>query len=157
ELVVPLALAGLQVYADQALGEEVVAGTMAAVEIGRRRFDRQIHQAEIFIDGDLRPHAGVPVYRPRLVLPRVVPEFAGARDRVERAHLLAGLHVERAHEPFAVVVRRDRRALAHRRADNDDVLDHGGGGVDTDLAGLEIDRLALALHDTELQIEDAGL
>ena len=38
DLEVPLALAGLQIDADEALGEQVVAGPMAAVEIGGRRF-----------------------------------------------------------------------------------------------------------------------
>ena len=80
ELEMPLALAGLQIDADEALGEQVVAGTMAAVVIGRRRFDRQVDQAEIFVDGDLRPDAGVAVGRPRLVLPRVVAELARAAE-----------------------------------------------------------------------------
>ena len=49
ELVVPLPLPGLQIDADQALGEQVVAGTMAAVEVGRGRLDRQVDEAELFV------------------------------------------------------------------------------------------------------------
>jgi hypothetical protein len=45
ELEVPLALAGLQVDAHQALAEQVVAGAMAAVEVRGRCLDRQVHEA----------------------------------------------------------------------------------------------------------------
>ena len=61
ELEVPLALAGLQIDADEALGEQVVAGPVAAVEVRRRRLDRQVDEAELLVDGDLRPDAGVAV------------------------------------------------------------------------------------------------
>ena len=77
ELEMPLARAGLQIDADEAFGEEIVAGPVAAVEVGRWRLDRQIDEAELFVDGDLRPHADVAVGGPRLVLPRVVAELAG--------------------------------------------------------------------------------
>src|SRR4030095_12394151 len=96
ELEVPLALAGLQVDADEAFGEEVVAGAMAAVVIGGRRFDRKITETELFIDRDLRPHADVAVARPRFLEPRVVAEITRARNRVELPDHLAGADVERA-------------------------------------------------------------
>ena len=69
DLEVPLALAGLQIDADDAVAEQVVAGTMAAVVVRRRILDRQIDQAGFLVDRDLRPDAGVAVDRPRLVLP----------------------------------------------------------------------------------------
>ena len=157
QLEVPLALAGLQIDADQGVAEQIVAGPMAAVEVRRRIFDGQVYEARFFVDGDLRPNARVAVDRPRFVFPRVVAELAGLRNRVERPQELAGLHVERAHEPLRVVVRGDRCALAHRRADDHDVLHDGGRRVHADLAGFQIDLLALAFDGAELQIEDAAL
>ena len=101
DLEVPLALAGLQIDADEAVAEQVVAGTMAAVEIRCRILDRQIHEAELFVDRDLRPDAGVAVDRPRFLFPRVVAELAGPRNRVERPQQLAGLRrPTRARDPW---------------------------------------------------------
>jgi hypothetical protein len=42
QLEVPLLLPGLQVQGDEARVIEVVAGTVAAVDVNRRRFDRTI-------------------------------------------------------------------------------------------------------------------
>ena len=83
QLEVPLALAGPIVDRDDAFGEEVVAGTEAAVEVRARRLDRQIREAELFVGGNLIPDTGVAGHRPRFVQPRVVAEFAGTRNRVE--------------------------------------------------------------------------
>ena len=80
ELEVPLALAGLQIDADEALGEQVVARPMAAVVVGRRRFDRQVDEPQLFVHRDLRPDADVAVDGPGLVLPRVVAELARLRE-----------------------------------------------------------------------------
>ena len=155
DLVVPLALAGLQVDADEAVAEQVVAGTMAAVEVRRRILDRQVDQAELLVDGDLRPHAGVAVLRPRLLLPGVVAEFTRLRDRVERPEQLAGADVPRAHQALGVVVRLHRQAFAERRADDDHVLGDGRRRVEADLAGLQIDLLALADDGADLHVDDA--
>ena len=83
ELEVPLALPGLQVDGDETLGEQVVAGPVPAVEVRRRRLDRQVGEAELFVDADLRPDAGVAVVRPRVLFPGVVAELARARNGVE--------------------------------------------------------------------------
>ena len=60
QLVVPLAHASLHVHRDDALGEEVVPGTFAAVVVVCRQFNRQIRQAQLWIGGDLTPGARVP-------------------------------------------------------------------------------------------------
>ena len=119
ELEVPLPLAGPQIDGNEAFGKQVVAGTVAAVEVGRRRLNRQIHEAEFLVGGDLGPHARVAVHGPRVVFPRVVAEFTGPRNRVERPEQLAGARVEGADQPLGVVVRADGRAFAERRADDD--------------------------------------
>src|SRR6185295_11388612 len=89
DLEVPFSLAGFQIDAHETLAEQVVAGTMAAVEIGGRRLDRQVDETGFLVHGDARPDAGVAVGRPRLVLPGVVAELAGAWNRVERPQHLA--------------------------------------------------------------------
>ena len=131
---------------DQASAEQVVARTMAAIEIRRGRLDRQVDEAELFIDA--RSAVQTPV------LPLIdhesfshvsLPNSPGPRNGVERPEQLAGPHVEGANEPLGVVVRRDRLALAERRADDHDVLGDGRRRVDADFAGLEIDRLPLPL------------
>jgi hypothetical protein len=157
ELVVPLPLPGFQIDADQAFGKQVVAGTMAAVEVRRGRLDRQVNEAELFVRGDLRPDADVAVVGPRLLLPGVVAELAWTGNRVERPQQLAGAHVERPHQALGVVVGRDGRAFTHRGADDHHVLDDGRGRVDADLAGLEVDLLALGPDHPHFQIEDAAL
>src|SRR5437899_2603296 len=64
QLEVPLPLPCLQIDRDQTLSEQVVAWPMAAVEVGRRRLDGQIHEAELLVDGHLVPDAHVAVPRP---------------------------------------------------------------------------------------------
>ena len=155
QLEVPLALAGPQVDADDAFREQVVARPMTAVVVRRRGLDRQVDETEILVDRNLRPDAVVAVDRPRVLLPRVVAEIAGQRNRVEGPQQLAGADVEPAHQPLGVVVRADGRTFAERRADDDDVLGDRGRGMPADLAGLQIDLLARAEHDAALQIDDA--
>ena len=59
QLVMPLANAGLQINGDDALAEQAVAGPVAAVVVAGGQFDGQIHHAELLVDADLPPHAGV--------------------------------------------------------------------------------------------------
>src|SRR5262249_19756648 len=149
------ALPGLEVDADEAVAEQVVARTMAAIQIRRRIFDRQVDEARFLIDGDLRPDAGVAVDRPRFLLPRVGAELARTRNRVERPQQLAGLRVPRAHQALGVVVRLHRQAFAERRADDDRVLGDRRRRVEADLAGLQIDLLTLADERADLHVDDA--
>ena len=57
--------------------------------------------------------------------------------------------------PLVLLWVADRRAFAERRADDDHVLDDGRRRVHADLAGLEIDRLAVAVDGADLQVDDA--
>src|SRR5438067_1242921 len=157
ELEVPLALAGFQIDAHQAFRKQVVARTMAAIEIRGRRFDRQVDEPEVFVHADLAPDAGVAVLRPRSVLPRLAPELSGTRNGVELPELFAAAHVEGAHEPLGVVVRLDCAAFPERGADNRDIAGDRGRRVDADLPGLEIDLLLVAVNGADLQIDEAIL
>src|SRR5207237_8984042 len=94
DLEMPFALARFQIDADDAVAEEVVARAMPAVVVRRWIFNRQVDEPCFFVHGDLRPDAGVAVDGPRLVLPRLVAEFAGTRSRVHRPQRLAGPRAE---------------------------------------------------------------
>src|SRR5262245_1702969 len=102
DLEMPLALSRFQIDATETFAEQIIAGTMSAVEIGGWRLDGKIDKPEFFIDRDLGPHAGVSVGRPRIVLPGVVAEFTGLGNRIERPKKFAGLHVECANLTFRV-------------------------------------------------------
>ena len=59
QLIVPDALAGMQIHGKEGFAEEAVAGPMAAVEIAGGQFHGQVDHVEFFVDGDLSPDAGV--------------------------------------------------------------------------------------------------
>ena len=110
-LEMPLALAGLQIDANQAFAEQIVARPLSAVVVGRRRFHRKINQPEFFIDGHLSPHAGVAVGGPGTVLPGFVAELARPWNGVERPQQLAGFNIKSPHQALGVVMRDDGHAL----------------------------------------------
>ncbi len=156
QLEMPLAAAGPVVDGHQAFGEQVVPRPEPAVEIRTRGFHRQVCQTQLFVDTDLIPHADIAVVRPRLVLPRVVAEFARAGDGVKGPQAAARSHVEAADQALGVVVRLRRAALEHGRADHDDpVLGDRRRCVQADFTRLAIDLLALAEHDIVFQVNDA--
>src|SRR5207249_2918959 len=64
ELVIPLALAGLQVNSHKALAKEIVSRPVSAEIIGCRRFDGEINQTELFVDCELSPNTGVAIHSP---------------------------------------------------------------------------------------------
>ena len=96
----------------------LLPGPVSAVEVGGRRLDRQVREAELLVDGHLIPDADVAVVRPRVLFPRVVAELAGSRNGVERPEPLARADVEGLHEALRVVVRPRRVAFAERGADD---------------------------------------
>ena len=59
--------------------------------------------------------------------------------------------------PLVLLCVLDGHAFLERRADDDDVVDDGRRRVQADLAGLEIDLLAVADDRADLQIDDAVL
>ena len=151
ELVVPLALAGLQIDGDEGLAEEAVAGTRAAVVVAGRRLHRQIREPELLVHADLRPHAGIAGVDPRVLVPGLVAELARLGNRVEDPQPLAGAHVEAADVALDVRLAGRHAAGSMRGADDHDVARHDRRRVQTDLARQRIDRLIVVL----LQIDDA--
>src|SRR5438874_12704982 len=111
QLKMPLACARFGVNSDDALGKEIVARSMTAVEVGGRRLDRQVNQSQFQVGRDLRPDAGIAVHVSRIVFPGVVTEFALFRNGVERPDQLSGLDVEGAGLTFSIVMSLNGHAL----------------------------------------------
>ena len=151
QLVVPLALAGRQIHGHDALTEQAGARTMAAVVVAGGQLDRQIRHIEFFVDRNLSPDAGVARVDPRLLFPRVVPELAQLRNRVEDPQPLAGLDVEAADVALLVLLALGRTSRHVRGADDDGVLRDDGRRVEADFAGHRVHHLIVVL----LQIDDA--
>ena len=105
----------------QVLSEEVVVDPIRYPNYDLSLMQAFRREAELFVDGDLRPHAGVAVGRPRFVFPRVVAELARTRNRVERPQQLAGPHVVGAGQSFRVAVRDDLGAFLECCPDEDDI------------------------------------
>src|SRR5262249_11830361 len=95
ELVVPDHFPGSNIYGHQAVGEEVVSRTMAAVDVIRRGFNVQVHVPEIFIDREWSPDAGISCGLVRIVQPRFRTWFAFTRNGVEDPFLFSGANIER--------------------------------------------------------------
>src|SRR5207302_5179314 len=155
DLEVPLALAGFQIDAHEAVAEQIVAGPVAAVLIGSRILNREVDEAEIFIDRDPSPDACVAIDGVGVVLPRLCTELAGSGNGVESPQRLAGLHIKRAHEALRVVVRDDLRAFLERGADDHHIFYDGRRRVEADLAFDEADLLAEPRVGAYFEIDNA--
>src|SRR5712691_9022967 len=157
QLEVPLPFACLQIDRDQTLGEQIVAGPMAAVEVGCRRLDGQIHEAELLVDGHLVPDAHVAVSCPGFVFPRLVAELAGPWNRLEVPQPLPRAYVERLDEAFGVVVRARRVAFPECGADDDHAAGDGRRRVQADFSGDRIDGLPRPVDGGRLEVNGAVL
>src|SRR5205085_2315075 len=94
KLIMPDALTGFGIQANNTVGEEIVPVTMAAEVVSGRHFYGDIDIAQLFIGGQWRPGGGVPGVLPGIVLPGVVAELAGMGDRTKRPEALSGSHVK---------------------------------------------------------------
>ena len=83
QLLMPAADAGRRVERDQRVGVEVGPGPIAAVEVVRRRAQRQVHQAARLVHAHRRPDvdAGAPL--PGIGRPGVVARLSRPRHGVE--------------------------------------------------------------------------
>ena len=140
----PQPLAGLRVEREQAVGEEVLADPIRAVEVVVRRAGRHVDDAALFVDRKRAPVVGAADVLVRLLRPGVVAELAGQRNRVELPDLVPGDDVVGAD----VAGRRDER-FAGRRSQDDEVLPDLSGAV-----GLDASRL-LRSRETDAQIDRA--
>ena len=155
ELEMPLTLAGLEIDAHETFGKEVVAGPVAAVVIGRRCLDRQVHEAELFVDADLRPHSHVAVEGHESFSHVSWPYSPGFGIVLNRQICLPVRTSKARTSPFVLLC---VETVAPSRNDDPmmtDVADDSRRRVDADLAGLKIDLLIHALDDPHLQVEHA--
>ena len=155
ELKMPFTLAGLEIDADQAVGKEIIAGAMASVKIGTRRFDGQVGKAKVFVYRHLGPHTGVAVDGPGFIEPAVIAEFAGPRNGVELPKLFAGMDIEGKNHAFGGVVGLRGASFAECGAyENDAAARDRGRGVEADLAGVDVDGLAGAVDREAFEIDE---
>src|SRR4051794_38376033 len=112
-LKVPKALSGASIDGDEAIGKQVGARPVSAVEIVSRRAGRNVHDPALLIDAHFTPVVHSADILPRIRRPRVITELTGMRDGMERPREFSGQDVVRADIP-------GRRAIlfAGRRADN---------------------------------------
>src|SRR5262249_61926938 len=110
-----------------------------------------------WIGRDLGPHANISGPFPRAFLPSLVAELARIWNRIEPPYLLAGSHIECAHQTFCVRAEVVTETFRHRRSDNDHVIDYRGRRMQTDLTFFQIDLFILADDNSLLQINHAVL
>src|SRR6516225_2898861 len=119
QLVMPDAFAGARVERYERVAEQVVARTIAAVEIEARAAEADERDPPLLVDGGLAPVVNAAGLLVGLWRPRVVPEFAGMGDAVEDPLNPAGAHVVRLHIGRRRVVARPLR----RQRDDHRVLE----------------------------------
>ena len=146
QLKVPAPLAGAGVQRDDRRAEEVRANAVGPVEIVGRRSEADVRDAAARVDGRFSPVVDAADVLPRVLRPRVVPEFARTRHRVKRPD-----QFPRADVVGADVARRRHVAFAGRAAENDQVLEHAAGRIRLNGA----DRLGIAAIDPDAQVDDA--
>src|SRR5262245_27800157 len=96
-LEVPPVRAGGDVHGDNRVGEEIVAGTIAAPVICGGSGDRQVDETPSFIDSHRkRPDVRAGAAFPAVVEPRLVSDFAGPRHAMKLPAFLARYRVKRA-------------------------------------------------------------
>ncbi len=145
ELEMPPALAAARVERDDGRAEEIGAVPIRAVEVIRRRSERDEDDAAANVDRRLTPVVDPADVFPGVFRPRVVAELAGARHRVERPDEFAGENV------VGADVARRRHVVFPRRAPQDDqILEDASGRVRLDRS----DRLRIAAIDPDAQVDD---
>ena len=124
-LEVPQALACLRVQRNEAVREEIRAGSVSAVVRRRRSRRRHVHDPGLFVGAQAAPRAHVTGPLRRAVTPGVVTELALAGQDVECPKMPTGANVEAAHVfgqrlfDLATVTGR-----ADDARDDDDLPDH---------------------------------
>ena len=90
QLKVPQPLASARVQREQRIPEQVVALAIRAIKIVASGTQREVSDAALLVDGHLIPVVNAAHRFPGIRRPRVVSEFTGMRDHMERPHQLAG-------------------------------------------------------------------
>src|SRR5262249_48784446 len=117
---------------------KIIAGPVPSEKVTRRRFDGQVHQAELLVHSDLRPYSGVARVVSRAIQPRVVAELALLRDGMEDPQPLSRPHLETADITLIVAKTLGRHPFPKRRANDDGVSRDNRRGLEPDFAGSNI-------------------
>ncbi len=127
-LEVPQPLAGFRIEGDEAVAEQVVAETVAAVEVEARCAEWDVRDAASFVDRQLAPVVDAAAVGERGLGPGLGADFAFLGHAVERPRELAGPHVV----GVRVAGARDVGRAAGRQRQDDQVLEDASG-----IAGLQ--------------------
>ena len=148
----PDPLPRLGVDGDQALGEEVVAETVAAVVVAGRGAGRQIDVAEVVIRAERRPDVGVARVPPRFVQPRVGAEVVALRHGPEHPPGITRPRIDPL-DPAGRCFLADHEVRDDRRRDDDVARDDRRGRDPHEVAALVVRSAALgprhALHQVD--------
>ncbi len=96
-LEVPDASPRVRVEREQRIGEQILSEPLTAVEVRRRRSERNEHDAARLVDTHLRPAVRAANAAVGVGLPCLRAQLAGQRDGVKGPSHGAGSHVERSH------------------------------------------------------------
>src|SRR4029453_3059949 len=88
--------AGARIERDERVAEQIVARTIAAIAVVRRRAKREVRNRASFVDGDLSPRVDAASPLVGAFGPCVLAEFAWIWNRVEGPDQLSCDDVERA-------------------------------------------------------------
>ena len=144
-LEVPRQLAGPRVDGDGRVGEQVVAGPVAAVEVRSGAADRQVDQAALLVDGEReRPHVVPDAVAPALAAPRVAAEVGlGGEGRKLPQQRAGGVERPR--------IRVLRLAAAPRLVQvGRDVLLSGAEGAGPEHQDVPVDHRHAGVRDAQL-------
>src|SRR5690349_9944478 len=118
-LEVPPIFSGARIEGQQRIGEQIVAGPIAAIKLVLCGGDRKIRDAGLFIDSNLSPYIDAAHVFVRVLRPRVVAELALMRNGVKHPDKLAGYDIKSADVP-----RRRQIALPRKASEDDEVFEN---------------------------------
>ena len=157
ELEVPLPHAGLQIDARRAFRRRDCCrdgGRRSRSDVGD--LNRQVDEPELFVDGDLRPHAGVAVDGPGVVLPRLVCRTRPGRGMVLNRQSCLPVRTSKARtRPFVLLC--VATVVPSRNDDPTMTMSPTTVGVECKPISPVSRSICwpLPLHDTDFQVDDA--
>src|SRR4051794_5757168 len=116
-LEVPQPLSGSRIERQQAIGEQVGAGTVGAVKVVLGAGRGSVHYAPLLVDRKLTPNVCATYLLPCVLGPALVSILTGMWDRVKGPNHVARWDVE-----SPQMARRGTVSLIRRRAENQQIL-----------------------------------
>ena len=138
-LEMPQALAGPGIQGQQSVGEQICAAAIHAVEIVFRARGGRVDNSACLVDGELAPDIRSAHAIAGILRPRVIPEFTGARNGMERPG-----EISRANIKCADIARRRTILLICGGTENQKIFKHParrGGLHQANALGVAIQSL----------------